>query len=181
MSFRFDKNNGVQFYRGSTLVLDSTNQNAVIGYTKSGTFNFNLGPSSTLPFTGVARVENVSLQTGLSTRLTHVDGTCRATWSGGAFSVLGVIDGAYHNIGGTVIVAASNENMYPDSRFYQTYLTGPNEGIASCVALTFKVENGTFSVDVDRYIPGYGNGQPLAMLRGTITVSYTAYLLTFDN
>lgn len=178
MSFEFDPLTGAKFLRDGVVVWDSAAQHPVHFETVSGSFQIKLSNDLGARQLPVDVIETVVLKTGLSPLLTHVDGTAKLTWSGGPYAAFGVVDGSYHNIGGTVFIFGTEEIMNP-SGAYTTYLTG-FATFATAIAMTFKVSGGTLSVEIDRHVPGYGPDDPLPGGMGTMTVSYIAYLSTLN-
>lgn len=161
-----------------TVVIDSGRQNYIIANYKTGSFT--IQPTSTIDAYDPALEFDLGAVSPLA-RL--VSGQFIAVQSS-PYTDVGLVNGYWHQIGGTTPIYAGRHRMWPggstDPR-YRMHLTGTLDS-ASYMDITWLIESSRLKAIVSRYYPfDPDNGTRPPFLRFPITVTYHAFCETFDN
>lgn len=159
------------------IVVDSGRQNFIVAGFASGSFV--ISPTATIDAYDPALVyDRGAVPAGANV----VAGQFQAVQSS-PYSSAGLVNGCWHQIGGTTPIYASRARMWPggfDAR-YEIYLTGTLD-TSIYIDITWQIASGRLQAIVSRYYPfDPDNGVRPPLLRFPITINYHAFLVTFDN
>lgn len=184
MSFEHDPTTGAKIYGpNGSVVWSSSREQAYWTDYVTGSFTIAALP---LLSTGVIHKETRNIR-AVSPNATHLMGWFTAAQSGG-YNVGGVANGGTHQLSGTTILTVGQLNMHPgnisvpDVR-YSTWVQGARPNVSLCIALSTYVSGGFFRADIERFSPTSGDFPTSwnALGTNTITITYHALALTFDN
>lgn len=164
-------------FDGATVAIDSSRQNMVVCDFKTGSFVI-----PQVSANGEQATTEVDLG-AVNAAATDLAGQFRCTQSA-TYSGAGVVDGKWHQIGGTTTLFASYAKLYPDSLTtrYETYLTATFSDLAVYIDVTFYLSGGHLWASHKRFAPYFASGSsPSPVVSVNTTVTYFAILLSFDN